>query len=104
MNGTTVRSVAVPKVSAEYLYLHSTADAMTAGVQFSTFDRDQDSWADGSCSQRDVGAWWYSDCGEANLNSDYNIRKWSDGSERGVYWGGCPDFMKSTAMMVRCWE
>ncbi|KAH8411189.1 hypothetical protein KR222_010055, partial [Zaprionus bogoriensis] len=30
--------------------------------KFSTFDRDNDSWKNGSCAESFKGGWWYSDC------------------------------------------
>lgn len=41
------------------------------GYQFSTFDNDNDGWADGNCADRDHGAWWYDSCQHSNLNGQY---------------------------------
>ncbi|XP_062589395.1 fibroleukin-like [Saccostrea cucullata] len=38
------------------------------GMQFSTFDRDNDGFSDGKCS--DSGGWWFNQCGWTYLNSD----------------------------------
>ncbi|XP_032811271.2 fibrinogen beta chain isoform X1 [Petromyzon marinus] len=49
------------------------------GMQFSTFDRDNDNWNPGDptkhCSREDAGGWWYNRCHAANPNGRY-------------YWGG----------------
>ncbi|XP_060558351.1 ficolin-2-like [Ruditapes philippinarum] len=40
------------------------------GMMFSTYDRDQDTWAR-NCAERWHGAWWYKDCHHSNLNGQY---------------------------------
>ncbi|ERL87382.1 hypothetical protein D910_04777 [Dendroctonus ponderosae] len=42
-----------------------------AGMKFSTRDKDQDSWTEGSCAQTHGGAWWYKSCDRSNLNGRY---------------------------------
>lgn len=39
-------------------------DSLTyhAGQKFSTFDSDNDSWAEGNCALAHTGAWWYNAC------------------------------------------
>uniref|UniRef100_A0A8C4RD61 Fibrinogen beta chain n=1 Tax=Eptatretus burgeri TaxID=7764 RepID=A0A8C4RD61_EPTBU len=49
------------------------------GMEFSTFDRDNDGWLPGNpqkqCAKEDDGGWWYNRCHSANPNGRY-------------YWGG----------------
>ncbi|CAL8343829.1 unnamed protein product [Merluccius merluccius] len=48
-------------------------DAMSnqTGMMFSTKDRDNDSQQDASCAASYTGGWWFSACGDANLNGRY---------------------------------
>ena len=69
------------------------SDAMAThnGMQFSTYDQDNDKNS-GSCAYREHGAWWYKSCYRANLNGPHNTPslpgvdqtfakiKWHDGS------------------------
>ncbi|XP_070173463.1 ryncolin-1-like [Littorina saxatilis] len=41
------------------------------GRQFSTWDRDHDTWRDNNCAQRYHAAWWYGHCSYASLNGEY---------------------------------
>ncbi|XP_052072478.1 fibrinogen-like protein 1 [Mytilus californianus] len=57
---------------------HGTAgDSMTTmrddhnGMQFSTYDRDNDKRSLNNCAVHYRGGWWYSDCFESNLNGRY---------------------------------
>ncbi|XP_076106692.1 fibrinogen-like protein 1 [Mytilus galloprovincialis] len=57
---------------------HGTAgDSMTTmrddhnGMQFSTYDRDNDRRSLNNCAVHYRGGWWYSDCFESNLNGRY---------------------------------
>ncbi|XP_029005377.1 angiopoietin-related protein 4-like [Betta splendens] len=45
-----------------------------SGVPFSTADSDNDLAADVSCAQLLSGGWWFSSCGESNLNGRYPRR------------------------------
>ncbi|XP_028424297.1 microfibril-associated glycoprotein 4-like [Perca flavescens] len=40
------------------------------GQKFSTFDKDQDIW-NGNCARTHLGAFWYSNCYQVNLNGVY---------------------------------
>ncbi|XP_060079384.1 angiopoietin-related protein 7-like [Ylistrum balloti] len=54
------------------------SDAMAKhdGMQFSTFDRDNDQWK-WSCARASSGGWWYKNCVHANLNGGkYNNKLW----------------------------
>lgn len=44
------------------------------GVPFSTVDRDNDLAADVNCAELLSGGWWFSNCGESNLNGRYPRR------------------------------
>ena len=42
------------------------------GMQFTTYDRDNDLWRGRNCAAHDLqGAWWYRGCGFSNLNGLY---------------------------------
>ena len=58
--------------------------AWHSGQKFSTKDRDKDSWS-GSCSEKDMGAWWYHSCGYSNLNGPYNTDKQRQ-NVKSVFW------------------
>ncbi|XP_065898504.1 fibrinogen-like protein A [Dysidea avara] len=47
------------------------------GMKFSTYDNDNDRWGDGNCAAKIAnatgnGGWWYNQCWNINLNSQYN--------------------------------
>uniref|UniRef100_A0A8C5D073 Angiopoietin-related protein 4-like n=1 Tax=Gouania willdenowi TaxID=441366 RepID=A0A8C5D073_GOUWI len=50
-------------------------EKMAAGIPFSTSDRDNDLAADTNCAAMHSGGWWFSGCGESNLNGRYPRRK-----------------------------
>lgn len=60
------------------------------GVPFSTADRDSDSAADVNCAQLLSGGWWFSSCGESNLNGRYPRRPSGQARphlrRRGMFW------------------
>ncbi|XP_058983848.1 angiopoietin-related protein 2 isoform X2 [Musca domestica] len=45
-------------------YTGTAGDALThhLGKQFSTKDRDHDTWEDNNCAEMCTGAWWYGNC------------------------------------------
>ncbi|XP_026178820.1 angiopoietin-related protein 4-like [Mastacembelus armatus] len=45
-----------------------------SGLPFSTADRDNDLAADVNCAELLTGGWWFSSCGESNLNGRYPRR------------------------------
>ncbi|CAN9500355.1 unnamed protein product [Ophioblennius macclurei] len=49
-------------------------ETVVAGVPFSTVDRDNDLAADVNCAEQLSGGWWFSSCGESNLNGKYPRR------------------------------
>ena len=70
--------------------------------QFSTKDQDNDDRSD-ACAQAHTGAWWYSRCGNVNLNGVYysgpNSPRW-----KGVFWyhwKGPGYSLKATEMKLR---
>ncbi|CAC5378486.1 Ryncolin-4,Angiopoietin-related protein 1,Ficolin-3,Ficolin-2,Ryncolin-1,Tenascin-R,Fibrinogen-likeprotein 1,Angiopoietin-1,Tenascin-X,Fibrinogen C domain-containing protein 1-A,Fibrinogen C domain-containing protein 1,Fibrinogen gamma chain,Angiopoietin-related protein 2,Angiopoietin-2,Microfibril-associated glycoprotein 4,Fibrinogen alpha chain,Ficolin-1-A,Ficolin-1,Fibrinogen C domain-containing protein 1-B,Angiopoietin-4 [Mytilus coruscus] len=66
-------------------------DSLTyqSGMQFSTYDRDNDHWF-AHCAQKDLSGWWYRDCGYSALNGLYvdggPIPISADGIVRGIIW------------------
>ncbi|KAH9372034.1 hypothetical protein HPB48_000666 [Haemaphysalis longicornis] len=54
------------------------------GQNFSTFDRDHDTWA-GNCAVTYRGAWWYSSCHSSNLNG-LNLNGPHDSYADGIEW------------------
>jgi len=47
------------------------ADTDHRGMQFSTNDRDNDLYEEGSCGKQDRSGWWFNRCSAANLNGHY---------------------------------
>ena len=75
------------------------------GQMFSTKDRENDN-SIMHCAEKRYGAWWYGNCGNANLNGRY----YSDNTKHadGVNWldwnqknGGIGHSLKETIMMIR---
>lgn len=73
------------------------------GMNFSTFDRDQDTVSD-NCAKTFLGAFWYGACYHANPNGIY---RWgADGTIFGVgvawyTWKGHNYSMKTISMKIR---
>ncbi|XP_042070540.1 microfibril-associated glycoprotein 4-like [Haplochromis burtoni] len=73
------------------------------GQKFSTFDKDQDSWA-GNCAKSYLGAFWYNTCLGANPNGVY---RW--GADGTIYavgvdwfeWKGLNYSLKTISMKIR---
>ncbi|KAK1897383.1 Angiopoietin-related protein 4 [Dissostichus eleginoides] len=58
-----------------------------SGLPFSTADRDNDLSADANCAELLSGGWWFSSCGESNLNGRYVRRLRHHQSRRqGMFW------------------
>ncbi|XP_007890824.2 angiopoietin-related protein 3 [Callorhinchus milii] len=75
-------------------------------VPFSTSDRDNDLHSAINCAQKHSGGWWFSACGEANLNGKYfstRIARRPD-RKKGILWKTWKSSyysFKSTLLMVR---
>ena len=59
------------------------AMAMSNGMQFSTYDSDNDKYS-GSCTLLHQGAWWYNSCYRANLNGPHTTPSLAGVSQK---WG-----------------
>ncbi|KAI9517425.1 hypothetical protein NQZ68_004642 [Dissostichus eleginoides] len=58
-----------------------------SGLPFSTADRDNDLSADANCAELLSGGWWFSSCGESNLNGKHVRRLRHHQSRRqGMFW------------------
>ena len=69
------------------------------GEQFSTWDRDNDKYLNGSCVLNcGRGAWWHFSCCHSSLNGVYS--KIYDYHKSGVIWNGY-DAMKTAEMMIK---
>ncbi|XP_006628293.2 fibrinogen like 1B [Lepisosteus oculatus] len=100
------------------LYSGSAGDALSGGggveqqwsashnaMLFSTKDRDNDRFLQGSCAKENKGGWWYNRCHAANLNGKY----YRGGEYRGKYdngvvwmtWSGLWYSLRHTTMKVR---
>ncbi|KAF1373438.1 hypothetical protein PFLUV_G00238860 [Perca fluviatilis] len=74
------------------------------GMKFSTFDKDQDTYAGGNCARKYLGAFWYSNCFVTNPNGVY---RWgADSTIPGVgvqwnQWKGRNYSLKTISMKIR---
>ncbi|GFS19228.1 tenascin-R [Elysia marginata] len=59
-------------------YAGTAGDALARhkGMPFSTFDKENDRHSDINCARRYIGAWWYKDCHDANLNGKWGANKY----------------------------
>ncbi|XP_075041751.1 ficolin-2-like [Mixophyes fleayi] len=70
---------------------------------FTTFDQDNDGDKDDNCAKKWDGAWWFSNCYHANLNSVYKLPTESD-SFSGINWKSGKEwkyYYKYTEMKMR---
>ncbi|XP_070173799.1 ficolin-1-like [Littorina saxatilis] len=73
------------------------------GLQFSTWDRNNDQWNHNNCAQFYHGAWWYLACSYACLNGEYMPNSTAQRDE-GIYWedfGGNYYSHKFSEMKIR---
>ncbi|KAK6966009.1 BgMFREP17.2 [Biomphalaria glabrata] len=55
---------------------------------FSTLDSENDIYNTGNCAQRYLGAWWYKDCHDSNLNGQWGSKSYAEG----MNWYGLTKF------------
>ncbi|KAL7742349.1 hypothetical protein ACLKA6_018985 [Drosophila palustris] len=73
------------------------------GMQFSTFDKDNDKWEEGNCAIYRTGAWWYNGgmyCQFSQLTGTYKDNRF----DHGVTWDtfrGSEYSLKTAIMMIR---
>ncbi|TMS20533.1 Angiopoietin-related protein 4 [Larimichthys crocea] len=79
----------------------------TTGLPFSTADRDNDLAADINCAEQLSGGWWFSSCGESNLNGKYPRRpstlRRHQSRRQGMFWTstkGPNKSVKTTLMKI----
>ncbi|XP_056016657.1 ficolin-1-like isoform X2 [Ostrea edulis] len=78
-------------------YSGTTGDSLTShnGMRFSTYDNNNDK----NCARLFQGGWWYSDCGDSDLNRNYRnifgFRRGIANAWEGVTW------LLGTVMMTR---
>ncbi|XP_067824299.1 angiopoietin-related protein 4 [Heptranchias perlo] len=81
----------------------------SSGLRFSTRDQDHDLKFNMSCAKHLTGGWWFTTCGQANLNGKYFTSKPRERLERkqGIFWKpwkGRNYPLKTTTMMIRPME
>ncbi|XP_016308100.1 angiopoietin-related protein 1b [Sinocyclocheilus anshuiensis] len=87
-------------------YQGNAGDSLSShnGKQFTTLDHDNDAFS-GNCAHFHKAGWWYSACGQANLNGVwYSGGVYRSRFQDGVFWadyGGGFYSMKSVRMMIR---
>lgn len=78
----------------------------SAGLPFSTRDRDNDGKGDVNCAKQLSGGWWFSNCGRSNLNGRYFQSpppKQRHQRKQGIFWKswrGRYYPLKSSVMMI----
>jgi len=83
-------------------YSGDAGDAMTyhLGMQFSTYDDDNDAHNDINCAEGAHGGWWYRDCHNSNLNGEYNNTATAQGNTW-YQWLGHEYPLRFTEMKIR---
>jgi len=72
------------------------------GMAFSTRDRDQDGKPNGSCADFLNGAWWWAECGQANLNANsYGDGGLGASTMHWYHYTGGYTALKTTTMSIR---
>ncbi|XP_062571879.1 microfibril-associated glycoprotein 4-like [Saccostrea cucullata] len=78
--------------------------ALSQGLKFTTYDRDQDSLKKVNCAVLFSGGWWFKDCLVSHLNGFYYRNPVIATKAHGVvwyHWKGYKYSLKSTTMMLR---
>ncbi|XP_052085238.1 fibrinogen-like protein 1 [Mytilus californianus] len=72
------------------------------GMEFSTFDKDNDQW-EGNCAKLGDGGWWYKRCLRSNLNGLYLGGKTNNNNNGIIWWSwhGRYYSLKSTKMIIK---
>ena len=74
------------------------------GMQFSTYDQDNDKYSI-SCAYALQGGWWYKNCFRLNLNGPHNTPSWAGVDKGGakLYWydGPAGGVLSSVEMKIR---
>ena len=74
------------------------------GMQFSTYDQDNDK-SSISCAYALQGGWWYENCFHLNLNGPHNTPSWAGVDKGGakLYWydGPAGGVLSSVEMKIR---
>ncbi|CAL1568181.1 unnamed protein product [Knipowitschia caucasica] len=87
-------------------YHGNAGDSLTwhNGKQFTTLDRDHDTYT-GNCAHYQKGGWWYNSCAHSNLNGVwYRGGHYRSRYQDGVYWAefrGGAYSLKKVTMMIR---
>ena len=82
------------------------SDMTRNGMQFSTFDQDNDQYSSGHCASKSHsyggGAGWWNRCGDENLNGyNYGTAKISWKCMCWYHWGNKNECLKSITMAIR---
>ena len=82
----------------------SIPESVYSGAAFSTIDKDNDVWSK-HCAVEMRGAWWYTDCHQANLNGyNYDINDTVEHEGEGIIWKTFTTYdyaLKSDIMAIR---
>ena len=75
------------------------------GMKFSAYDNDNDGWREGSCAKKvssatGNGGWWYNQCWNINLNSQYNPARYGSIALRGRYYN--PGWIEMKIRPLNC--
>ena len=89
-------------------YSGTAGDSMTVGInlngmQFSTYDRDNDKWSN-NCAENYHAGWWFNACFSANLNGVYR-HKTPPSTWQGIIWNTFTtgsQSLKYADMKIRC--
>jgi len=80
------------------VYLGNLYDALTQyhnGMQFTTYDRDNDQQSGGNCAVQNGGGFWYNNCGKCFVNGAGIYFKWPESYSNFRY-------LHSTRMWLQC--